>query len=161
MRRCKCQICKKSLTTNTAYCVQLNGKNKYYCSAAEYDDYMNQKLAKELEETQLYENIAYCIGKTVNTAVFREVAEWKKVATTSKLNAYFLHNKETILNSINRMDFVNEYAKIRYFSAIVKNSINDFVEPKVEIKHETSYDDMISEKSVYKPKKRVDLSDFI
>ncbi len=158
--KCKCQICGKSLTTDIAYRVVDKSQPKYYCSSDEYNAWHDKKIQDDLEEDILHENITYCIGETINTAIYKEITEWKTVADTKKLNSYFFYNRDSIVQSIDRMDFINEYAKIRYFSAIVKNTINDFVEPQPEIKHEVTYDD-IPEKSVYKPKKRTSLSDFL
>ena len=73
----------------------------------------------------MYEAIEYFIGKTTNTALFKEINIWLSVADYDTICNYLTDNKSYISSVINK-DFSSEYAKIRYFSAIVKNSIGDY-----------------------------------
>ena len=93
----KCQICGKSIDRNLAFKITAkNGVNKYYCSEQEYNKDIKNKADKRTERSNFLK-IVYDLVKNVNK----------------------------IRISMNK-DFTSEYAKIRYFSAIIKNGINDF-----------------------------------
>lgn len=45
-RFCKCQLCKANLTVDIAFKRMHNGKNLYYCSQSEYEEFENAKQNK-------------------------------------------------------------------------------------------------------------------
>lgn len=115
---------------STAFKVVVNGVNKYYCSESEYTDINRLKIIKDKVFSQINEIFGY---KVVNTILFKEVAEIEKIHTYSKINDY-LYQNHLYLCSVMQKDFSSEYGRIRYFSAILKNSLTDFTYKEEPIK---------------------------
>lgn len=127
----KCKVCGTPIERDTAYKIVKNGKNLYYCSENEYIDYTNQQIKIAQQKQRMYETIEYFIGKTTNTVLFKEINIWLSVADYDTICNYLSDNRSYISSAMNK-DFSSEYAKIRYFSAIVKNSIGDYKPLKPE-----------------------------
>lgn len=121
----KCKICGRSIERDEAYKVIQNGKNLYYCSEQEYMNYINEQVKLKKQKDLMYKMVEYFIGKTTNTALFKEINMWLSVADYDTICNYLRDNKVRISSAM-RKEFSSEYAKIRYFSAIVKNNINDY-----------------------------------
>ena len=121
-----CKICGKKIDRDTAYKVKCGKINKYYCNEQEYQEVSKKKKLKD----DIYSLIFEIIGNTKNTALFKEVKLWLEVADYEKIRAFLIDKKDTIIWSLNHKNFPSEYSRIRYFSAIVKNSINDFEMPE-------------------------------
>lgn len=132
MAACKCKICKKSLSTNDAYCVVINGKRSYYCSAVEYEAEQVQREKASADKDKVYRLICDIIGRKeiINTILWKEWKLWAQVATDEKIASYLEENKEYLVSMISRLDDV-EFNKIRYLSAILKNKLGDY-KPKVK-----------------------------
>ena len=131
----KCKVCGKLNEKDTAYKVSIGKVNTYYCSEKEYLDMQKEKQLKKELKDNVYKVIEEIIGKTVNTALNKEVNIWLEVSDYKTILEYLKENKAFI---VKQMDYKNfdtstEYAKIRYFSAIVKNNIGDFKPKKAEI----------------------------
>lgn len=143
---CKCKICKKSLNTNNAYCVVINGKRSYYCSAVEYEAEQVQREKASADKDKVYRLICDIIGRKeiINTVLWKEWAQWNKVASNEKIGQYLEENKFYLISLISRLDNV-EFNRIRYLSTILKNKLGDFKpntkeieKPKIQI-DETFY----------------------
>lgn len=118
----KCKICSQKVDRDDAYKVEVNGKNNYYCSENEYKNLIQQKQDKD----NVYTEINDIFGRKItNTAIFKEITEISKIYTYERILAYLKFNN-TYLGSVMTKDFSSEYAQIRYFSAILKNSLSDF-----------------------------------
>ena len=163
MARAKCQICKTPLDTNTAYkVVDKNGKNKYYCSQSEYEaEEARKKKAKE-DKDKVYRLICDLFGYEVqNTQLFAEWNLWNKLKSNEIIYKYLVENKEYLQQICNK-PFEGEYQKIRYFSAVLKNSLRDF-KPKVEVDKKSQVkveiDEIIYEAPTYSLNKRRSLAD--
>lgn len=128
----KCRICGEKIDRNIAYRVTKGKINMYYCSEKEYIDDITKKAQKAAPKNRLNKIIEEFIGKTENTALYKEISLWLNVADYDTISDYLTDNKDKILTLLNK-DFVSEYAKIRYFSAIIKNSIGDYKPKKPEI----------------------------
>ena len=146
----KCKICGTLVERESAYKIVKNGKNLYYCSEQEYIEYTRKQEEVSYQKSRMYELIEYFIGKTTNTALFKEISIWLTVADYDKICSYLTENKTYLTSAMNKA-FSSEYAKIRYFSAIVKNSIGDYKPQKTEpVKQvETEFYE-----TNYKPKQR-------
>ena len=133
--RAKCRICGRQLDTNTAYkIVDKNGKNKYYCSKAEYEaEEVRKKKAKE-DKDRVYRLICNIMGEKeiINSILWKEWAVWNKVADNEKIGKYLEENRDYLSSVIGRLTS-SEFAKIRYLSTIIKDRIKEFV-PRVEEK---------------------------
>ena len=81
--------------------------------------------------------------KIVNTAFYKEMSQLEKVYPIEKIHSY-LCGKEDYLSGAMEKNYVSEYAQIRYFSAILKNSLTDYVmtEPQNEKKIEVIIPEM-------------------
>jgi hypothetical protein len=66
-----------------------------------------------------------------NTKFFAEWVLWNKLKSDEIIYKYIRDN-ETYLQQVCDKLYKNEYNKIMYFSAILKNSLRDYV-PKVEV----------------------------
>lgn len=129
----KCKICGKLIDREIAYNVVIKDKNNYYCSEQEYNDVQNNKKQEQELKDNTYKFIEEIIGRTTNTILYKEVGIWLTVSDYKTILAYLKENKTTIENILSSKSFNTEYAKIRYFSAIVKNNISNFKAPTQEI----------------------------
>ena len=134
MAKAKCKICGVGLDTNTAYKVtDKNGKNKYFCSAEEFeaDEAMKKKAAEDKD--RVYRLICDIMGvnEVLNTALWKEKLEWNKAFSDEFIAKYLEEKKEYLSSAIARLSGT-EYAKIRYISTVLKNSLRDF-KPRVEV----------------------------
>lgn len=108
----------------------------YYCSEQEFRT-----------EKAFWNMVQEFLGGTNNTILFQEMALWGK---HDKVLSYMQENKAIIERSMAK-SFNSESSKIRYFSAIIKNNIADYIPAQPEIEHKVS-DEIYDCK--YKPKKR-------
>ena len=134
MARCKCKICGTELDTNTAYKVtDKNGKNKYFCSASEFEAEEERKKKAAEDKDRVYRLICDIMGEKeiISTALFKEWQVWNKVADNAKIAKYLEENRDYLRSVIARLSS-SEYARIRYLSAIIRDKIKAFV-PKVEV----------------------------
>lgn len=104
----------------------------YYCSEKEYADYIAEREKFAQQKARLNELIEDFIGKTTNTILYKEIGIWLSVADYDTICSYLTENKTNIMSALHK-DFTSEYGKIRYFSAIIKNSIGDYKPKKPEI----------------------------
>ena len=127
MAACKCKICKKSLNTNDAYCVVINGKRSYYCSAVEYEAEQVQREKASADKDKVYRLICDIIGRKeiINGILWKEWQIWNKVADNEKIGCYLEENKDYLRDVISRLEDV-EFNRIRYLSAILKNKLGDY-----------------------------------
>lgn len=150
----KCKICKNKVERNDAYKVVVKDKNHYYCNVDEY-----VKWNEENESRRKVIDFAFeVIGETTNTSLMKDLSQIAKVHTYIKMINYMESNVEEIVNAMNK-HFETEYGKIRYFTAIIKNSIGDFKMKKEET--EEIYNLDVIEEVKYTPTKKKSFSDFI
>lgn len=124
----KCGICEKKIDREVAFKVSTGKSNKYYCSENEY----NAEKAKRVQEKTIRENtykkIFECFGREItNTILFKEINELQRIYGFKKILAYLDENLQFLTDIMSKRDFVSEYAKIRYFTAILKNNLGDFI----------------------------------
>ena len=139
MAKAKCKICGSTLDTKDAYKVtDKNGKNKYFCSQSEYDTEEARKKKAAEDKERVYNLICDMFGyEIINTQFFAEWTLWNKLKSNEIIYKYLREN-EDYLQQICDRSFETEYQRIRYFSAVLKNSLRDF-KPKQETeieKHE-------------------------
>ena len=138
----KCKYCGTYIEKNVAYKDQ-NKKNSYYCNEEHYLAIIkrNNDLQKEKEDAKkakeekkkVYYELCDIFGYEVqNSILFTEWILWNKLANDEKILAYLQENKDYIKSKMERTNGT-EYARIRYLSAILKNSLHDYkVEKKTE-----------------------------
>lgn len=135
MARAKCKICGTPLDTNTAYKVtDKNGKNKYFCSASEFEAEEARKKKAAEDKERVYRLICDIMGEKeiLNTALWKEKIEWNKAFSDEFIAKYLQENKDYLTSAITRLNS-SQFAKIRYLSAILKNSLGDFRPKVVEV----------------------------
>lgn len=161
MARAKCKICGNTLDTNIAYKVtDKNGKNKYFCSASEFEaEEIRKKKAAE-DKDRVYYLICDIMGEKeiINTALWKEKIEWNKAFSDEFIAKYLQENKDYLTSVITRLNS-SQFAKIRYLSAILKNNLGDFKPKVVEV--EKPKITVVEEhyETKYKPKTRLALED--
>lgn len=141
----KCRLCGKKIEKEIAFCAPNGGGRFYYCNEDEFKAKEKEKVKKieDKEEAKknkpkkepkidpVYEEIANIFGYRIqNSALFKEMKLWRNICNDEKILAYLQENRDYIKKSLSRLNS-NEYARIRYVSAILKNSLHDF-EIKVE-----------------------------
>ena len=162
MARAKCKICGTQLNTETAYKItDKNGKNKYYCSATEYEAEETRKKKAAEDKDLVYRLICDIMSEKeiINTALWKEKTEWNKAFSDEFIAKYLQENKDYLTSAITRLDS-SQFAKIRYLSAILKNSLSDF-KPKIEEveKPKVIIDEKIYDTPTHSPNKRRSLED--
>lgn len=134
MAKAKCKICGSELDTKTAYKVtDKNGKNKYFCSQSEFEAEEECKKKAAEDKDRVYRLICDIMGvnEVLNTALWKEKIEWNKAFSDEFIAKYLEEKKDYLSSAIARLSG-SEYAKIRYISTVLKNSLRDF-QPKVEV----------------------------
>jgi YHS domain-containing protein len=134
MAKAKCKICGAELDTKTAYKVtDKNGKNKYFCSQSEFEAEEERKKKVAEDKERVYRLICDIMGvnEILNTALWKEKLEWNKAFSDEFIAKYLEEKKDYLSSAIARLSGT-EYAKIRYISTVLKNSLRDF-KPRVEV----------------------------
>lgn len=147
----KCKGCGNPVERKDAYKIIKNGTNHYYCNEEEYKEILNKKEIRDNMNLEIENIFGY---KVTNTALYKEISLINNSFTNEQILAYLKANHQYLSDILNK-DYKSEYAKIRYFSAILKNSLADFVrieKKQSEIKKEVIMD--MSVKSNFKPRAR-------
>ncbi len=130
-RTAKCRICGKQLNTDEAY--KIDGRPaKYFCSEQEFRAEEERKRKAAEDKDRVYRLICDIMGEQeiINSALWKEVQVWHQVADDEKIAKYLEENKDYLTSAISRIE--NKiYNRIRYLSAILKNSLGDY-KPKVQ-----------------------------
>lgn len=141
MAKATCLVCGAKLNSADAYRVEIivnkrtgekELKYRYCCSEEEYlKEEARKKKVKE-DKDNVYYFICDMFGYEIqNTQFFDEWAKWNKLKSNEIIYKYLREN-EAFLRQACDKPFDNEYHKIRYFSAILKNTLVDF-KPKVDV----------------------------
>lgn len=121
-RLVKCRKCGAKVDIKEAFKVVVGKANTYYCNEAEYNSILAARKAKD----DTFGCINGIFGYTVtNTALFKEINSLVKVYDYDLILSYLEENFDYLYEVMQR-DFGKEYNKIRYFSAILNNSLADY-----------------------------------
>lgn len=151
----KCKCCGNKIERESAYKVITDNGNKYYCNKAEYEAMQKEKADKDAIYAEIVDIFGY---KIQNSALFKEWKCWNELASNEKILSYIQENKDYIKGAVGRINGT-EYARVRYVSAILKNSLVDY---KVETREEPekiTVDCEIYETPIFTKKKRRGLSE--
>ena len=122
----KCRKCGAMLNRDKAFKVVVGKVNTYYCNESEYNDVV---LVKQIKKNT-YKCIDRILGyKVVNTTLRKEIKVLLENYSYELILSYLQDNFD-FLHDVMRKSFQSEYAKIRYFSAILKNSLEDYKQSK-------------------------------
>lgn len=163
--RVKCRYCGERVEKEDAY--KDPNKNSYYCSEEHYLATMKNRedLQKEKEEKRqkkidpVYEEVADIFGYRIqNSQLFKEMKLWRSICNDEKILAYLQEHKDYIKSKLEKLNS-SEYAHIRYVSAILKNSLKDYVATVRVEPEKINVDCEIYEPTVFAKKKRRGLSE--
>ena len=129
-----CQICKKKIEKDAAYKRVVGKINKYYCSYQEWQAEEDKKKKAAEDKDRVYYLICDIMGEKeiINTALWKEKTEWNKAFSDEFIAKYLQENKDYLTSAMTRLDS-SQFAKIRYLSAILKNSLGDFKPKAAEV----------------------------
>ena len=163
--RVKCRYCGERVEKEDAY--KDPNKNSYYCSEEHYLATMKNRedLQKEKEEKRqkkidpVYEEVADIFGYRIqNSQLFKEMKLWRSICNDEKILAYLQEHKDYIKSKLEKLNS-SEYARIRYVSAILKNSLKDYAATVRVEPEKINVDCEIYEPTVFAKKKRRGLSE--
>ena len=156
-----CQICKNKIERDAAYKRVVGKANKYYCSEQEWQKEEDKKKKIAEDKDKVYRLICDILGEeeVLNTALWKEKAIWNKAFSDEIIAKYLAENKDYLISAVSKLSGT-EYAKIRYVSAVLKNSLRDF-KPRVEEtpKPKVVVDETIYDAPTYSRNKRRSLAD--
>lgn len=118
MAKVKCKYCGREIDKKNAFIVPVSAKrNNYYCC---------EEHSKLLSDRDLFYKKAMDIfGQTTNTVFYTEFDGISKVHSWYKMKSYLEDNEDYLRLVLSKIDG-NEYGRIRYFSAILKNNLGDY-----------------------------------
>lgn len=159
MATVKCQACGEMIDRDMAYKVSVGKTNRYYCSQQEYMRKLHKDSLAKAVKNDTYDKIYYFLGgKTTNTILFSTISSIASVYSYEKIRSYLNDNKEMLERVMNK-NFQSEYAKIKYFCAILSNNIGDYIPKEEDVAYITDNEYELVEIK-YKPKqKRRSMSD--
>lgn len=143
-RKVKCRFCGKELNIDDAYKVNIGKRNAYYCDQQEYDMKMEEKanLLAEQEQERLkiehnkeLRSSIYSAAERVCGRIFNKTS-WMDINKTvsflneqyslEQIDEYVNNEAQRFLDILAKKDFNTEFAKIRYYTAVVRNNISDY-----------------------------------
>lgn len=163
--RVKCRYCGERVEKEDAY--KDPNKNSYYCSEEHYlatmkkrEDFQKEKEEKKQNKIDpVYEEVADIFGYRIqNSQLFKEMKLWRSICNDEKILAYLQEHKDYIKSKLEKLNS-SEYARIRYVSAILKNSLKDYVATVRVEPEKINVDCEIYEPTVFAKKKRRGLSE--
>lgn len=119
----KCRKCGNKVERNEAFKAVVGGNNTYYCNEDEYNEILRNKELKDEAYSYIYNIFGY---KVTNTSIYKEVNEIIDAFGYELLISYLKENESYLSSVMQEKDFPKEYGKIRYFAAILKNSLVDY-----------------------------------
>lgn len=139
----KCKYCGKEIRVKDAYIIKGAKRNSYFCN---YEHSI--AISVKTKANTLANEI---LGGTTSTMFYKEMLELNKVHSWEKIAVYLEDNKDYISSCMNK-EFNSEYAKIRYFFAILKNNIGNYKMQKKEYKKDFDFDFVNNKKKKCKTK---------
>lgn len=123
----KCKVCGEKIEKEDAYCITKvsdSGRktNSYYCSQQEYEKNKEEKELWRLLLVTVDEILGYkCISKT-KVNMIKEIEEHY---SRRQLYNCLINHKEEIKRYLDEKGIYEEYGKLSYIFACVKNKIKD------------------------------------
>lgn len=149
-RQVKCKICGEKIDSDKAYCVEkINEKNgkktrSYYCSLEEFEE---DKYLKSLWK-KLLVSVDDILGYTsVSKTKVNMLKELENAGYTRKqVYNCIENNKEEIKRYLDEKDIYDEYGKLSYIFACIKNKIKDDVDRSgFEVSYDLDVEDITFE----------------
>lgn len=126
MAKVKCAYCHTEIDKKNAIAIPNGRCNRYYCCS--------EHVGLANEKDMFYQTAQDIMGKTTSGVFYKEMNEIAKVHGFQKMMQYLKANEVYLKNAMHK-SFQTEFAKIRYFAAILKNNLGNFkyIKP-VEVK---------------------------
>lgn len=120
----KCKFCGNKVDSDYAFqTCNRSGKSSYWCSQSEYIKYVIEENKRKTVRSYAYR----ILGEEVShSQLAKELDAWHETNSWDKLIAYFEANTDSLENKMNSKQFNSIYGKIRYLSAVVRDTIDDF-----------------------------------
>lgn len=156
-RAAKCKICKKLINTNDAYKITNGKTNLYYCSEEHYKEGLKEKEFKErLKEARgkVFQKMQDILGSNMDfVAIQCIIPEFFNIDDLNKMFSYLEDNEDYLTGTMNKKNkFINNYVRMKYFCAIIRNNLPDYEMPEQEeYGKEIEFDGL---EYKFKPKKR-------
>lgn len=116
----KCKICGNKNEKADSYCVQVNGKNNYYCSEIEYTAHKVEREYKDL----FYNELCECFGYEIKSSMlWKTLAELKELYSYEILYHTITDKKSDITKALPNLVNASEINKIKYTFAIIQNNV--------------------------------------
>lgn len=148
----KCPACGATLDKCMAFKVTVGKANRYYCTEQEYINKARKDALLKMVKDDTYEKIYDLFGYIItNTVLFSSISSLASVYSYEKIRSYLCDNKAMLERVLNK-SFQSEYAKIRYFSAILSNNLADYIPTEEEIFITDNEYELVEIK--YKPKQK-------
>ena len=126
-RKVKCKICKTQLDSDIAYCIEKTSSSnrtvrEYYCSQQEYEKDKEEKELWRLVLVAVDDILGYtCISKT-KVNMIKEIEEHY---SRRQLYNCLINHKEEIKRYLDEKGIYEEYGKLSYIFACIRNKIKD------------------------------------
>lgn len=129
----KCQICGKKIDRETAYKVEINGLNKYFCSQEEYEAERERKAKKKRNLEVIAECYQYCVDyiEPPYNIIRKELKEgWLAGIDEDVICAFIEESREKLKDVTERKitrdgQFDSIYGACRYVGSIIRREIID------------------------------------
>ena len=162
MPLCKCRYCQTNINAKDAYLHMIGKQKAFFCNEEHCNLFISKKeedkrkkeeelkIAKQKKQEEralvvekyketknkVYYLVCEIIGRKeiIHGLLWKEWAIWNKVATNEVIGQYLEENKNYLCSVMSKIAD-NEVARIKYFSAILKNKLGDY-KPKVAAREE-------------------------
>lgn len=155
----KCKFCGAEVNKEDAYLVEKYSKDglrvyrSYYCSPDHYFKEASEKgYAKDIQNKTKNKagELSGLISEKEWSSLIKEISDILKRYGYEKTYNCMLENESSILYYMRNKDFVSNYARRRYFAAMLRNMMEKYDPPKEKIKVVEEQDHV--EENKYKPK---------
>lgn len=120
----KCRHCGNKIDRKEAFKVVVGGKNTYYCNEDEY--LLSKKMKDDKDGT--YNIINQIFGYEIkNSALYKEINTIRENFSYEIILMYLKQEFDYLHGIMCEKEFQSEFGKIRYFSAILKNNLPNFM----------------------------------
>lgn len=120
-RKVICKITKEEGTSDSFYCVKVNGKNSYYKDKETYDRY--EELKKGKQDLFDYVSNEFFYGQIIPPIFIKKINEVNIYGYDIILKTF--KQKKDAFDYAMTINFGNDFQKSSYILTIVKNHINE------------------------------------
>lgn len=119
----KCRLCELKIKQKDSYKYTENGKNIYFCNDTHYKEFYERKNTRQ-QIINLCNNL-FGIKVSTDTLFLKELKEYEKYY---KALLFLLQDKADYLSNSLSKEFRTLNYKIKYFFAIIKKDITNYID---------------------------------